>query len=186
MEQHQHIIPLVKAASRGESNAQATLYRLYSRAMYSICVRMTGNATDAEDVLQDAFVQGFQQLGHLKNPALFGGWLKRIVINQCIRYSRKTLQTLQWDSNYEEIADDVLEWWQHISPEAINNAIKDLPEGCRQVFILYAMEDFGHKEIAANLQISEGTSKSQYFRAKQLLKKSILKTLHHGSFTAVS
>ena len=165
---------VIQQAARGDADAQAWLYRQYSKAMFNICVRMTGNIPHAEDVLHDAFITAFKNLANLKQADAFGGWLKRIVVNACINHSKKNIQ---WHELNEEgldmIADDTTEWWATISLADVHREIRKLPEGCRQIFVLYAMEDNSHKEIALQLGISESTSKSQYHRAKKLLRERI-------------
>ncbi len=139
---------------------------------------MTGNRADAEDILQESFILAFKNLRQLKQALLFGGWLKRIVLNECIRFSKRSFYWDDWEDEHNEISDDeMIEWWKMIGVELLHKEIKNLPEGCRQVFVLYAQEDFTHKEVADNLGISESTSKSQYQRARQLLKERITKQM---------
>ncbi len=169
---------VVKKAQRGDHEAMSWLYRNYSKAMFNICTRMTGNKSDAEDVLQEIFVIAFKNLNQLKDENQFGGWLKRITVNECIKHSKKNFYYEGWqDERFEDLTDDAAEWWVDVSLEAIHNAIKHLPDGCRQVFNLFVLEDYSHKQIADNLGISESTSKSQYHRARQLLKERITKQL---------
>ena len=150
--------------------------------MFNICMRMTGNRSNAEDILQDAFIIAFRSLHQLKEEAQFGGWLKRIVVNECIRFSRKNIIWNEWEEErHNQVADEEPEWWKTVSFEIIHNEIKALPDGCRQVFNLYVVEDLGHKEIAERMGISESTSKSQYHRARTLLRERITKQLAiHG------
>jgi RNA polymerase sigma factor (sigma-70 family) len=164
----------VVKAGQGDRSAQAELYRYYGKAMYNICIRMTGNAADAQDILQEAFMEAYRQLGKLKQPGAFGGWLRRITINRCIRFSR---DHVRWGGLEEEGMVLVLEeepaWWLSVPPEVVQEEIKGLPGGCREVFVLFVLEDFGHKEIARDMGISESTSKSQYQRARKLLRERI-------------
>ena len=183
MEQANNIqTAVVRRASKGEAAAQALLYKQYSKAMFNICTRMTGNLNDAEDILQDAFVIAFRSMYQLREAAQFGGWLKRIVVNECIRFSKKNTRWNEWNDQMNDVpADDASEWWTSISLDLIHREIKGLPDGCRQVFNLYVLEDYSHKEIAESLAISESTSKSQYRRAKQLLKERITAQIQvHG------
>jgi RNA polymerase sigma factor (sigma-70 family) len=166
-------------ARQGDNSAQAELYRYYSTAMYNICIRMTGNPTDAQDILQDAFIDAFRHLGQLKHPRAFGGWLKRIMINKCIQFSKSHVRWSSPDQDeMDPIGDPGTAWWLNIPFQLVQEEIKNLPNGCREVFVLYALEDFGHKEIARNLGISESTSKSQYQRARKLLRERITKQMH--------
>ena len=150
--------------------------------MFNICIRMTGNQAEAEDLLQEAFLLAFKKIQQLKNPEQFGGWLRRIVVNECIRHSRKALKTTEWQEQYSEsIADEETDWWTGIDLEMVHQEIKNLPAGCRQVFVLYVLEEYTHKEVAVSMGISEGTSKSQYQRARKILKQRIMQKLNaHG------
>jgi RNA polymerase sigma factor (sigma-70 family) len=142
--------------------------------MYNICIRMTGNATDAQDLLQDAFIEAFRHLGQLQRPGAFVGWLRRIVINKCIRFSKEHVRWSSLDrDDLAVLPDEETEWWLNIPLGLVQQEIKNLPGGCREVFVLHALEDFGHKEIARDLGISESTSKSQYQRARKLLRERI-------------
>lgn len=172
---------VIKACA-GDNGARIQLYNLYSRAMYNICIRMTGNEDDAADVLQDAFIHAFNHLGQLKQLHAFGGWLKKIVVNQCISFCRKSIHWSQLEEGETySIAEEETEWWVRIPLELVHQEIKDLPSGCRLVFVLFAMEGFGHKEVAGQLGISESTSKSQYQRARKLLQERIIKQMNiHG------
>jgi RNA polymerase sigma factor (sigma-70 family) len=170
---------IVIKAGQGDEDAQAWLYQHYSKAMFNICIRMTGNRSNAEDILQDAFIIAFSKLQQLKQPDSFEGWLRRIIINECIRFCKRSFSWKNWDDHSEEIADnDDTEWWAMISMAQIHEEIKSLPEGCRQVFILYVLEDRSHREIAGDLSISESTSKSQYHRARHLLKERIMRQMN--------
>lgn len=171
----------VLRARKGDKQACALLYQQYSKAMYNICIRMTGNEEDAADLLQDAFLQAFNRLAQLKQPQAFAGWLKQIVVHQCIRFCKKTIHwNLLDETDTDNIAEEEEEWWTRIPLSLVHREIKILPAGCRQVFVLFAMENYPHKDIAAQLQISESTSKSQYQRARKLLKERILKAVEQN------
>jgi RNA polymerase sigma factor (sigma-70 family) len=174
-----HTLPtLIRLAGEGDLPAQEALYRQYCKAMYNICIRMSGNEADAHDILQDGFIIALGKINQLKDPKMFGGWLKRIIINQCITHSKRKIVYSELSPPEMEIIHGSDEsWWTNINMAQIHEAIKQLPEGCRQVFVLYAIEDYTHNEIADELQINIGTSKSQYSRAKQLLQQIILKKM---------
>jgi RNA polymerase sigma factor (sigma-70 family) len=172
---------VVRRACKGDAEAQAWLYQQYSKSMFNICTRMTGNRSDAEDILQESFIIAFKNLHQLKEEVQFGGWLKRIVVNECIRHGKKTVYWSEWEDERNDRADDEMEWWKTVDFTIIHKEIKGLPDGCRQVFNLFVVEDYSHKAIAEELGISESTSKSQYHRARQLLKERITKQLQiHG------
>ncbi len=171
---------LIEASKRGDRLAQARLYQLYNRAMYNICMRMLGDQAAAEDALQEAFVNAFRKLHLFEGRSSFGAWLKRIVINKCLsQLNKKQLYTEPIDERLMEHPDDhdhdgvELE----LVPEQIHDAIQSLPEGCRVVFTLYQLEGYDHQEIAQILGVSVSTSKSQYHRAKKLLRTRLSKEL---------
>jgi RNA polymerase sigma factor (sigma-70 family) len=166
-------------AGQGDRSAQADLYRHYSKAMYNICIRMTGSHTDAQDMLQDGFIDAFRHLGQLQQPGAFAGWLRRIMINRCIQFSKTHVRWSSLDQDgMDPITEEETAWWLNIPFQLVQEGIKNLPGGCREVFVLYALENFGHKEIARNLGISESTSKSQYQRARKLLRERITKQMY--------
>ncbi|MFY7652421.1 MAG: RNA polymerase sigma factor [Chitinophagaceae bacterium] len=167
---------IVQEAQNGSREAFAQLYQAFSKAMFAICVRMTGNTTEAEDILHDAFIKAFKQLQQLKDAQLFGGWLRTIVINECIRCTKtkKGIFSLEDDEPNDWIDDKTEEsWWLNIDVALVLKEVKALPDGCREIFNLYVLENMSHKEIAHQLQITEGTSKSQYHRARKLLKEKL-------------
>ncbi|MBS1628163.1 MAG: sigma-70 family RNA polymerase sigma factor [Bacteroidetes bacterium] len=165
-------------ARKGNTQAFAQLYQQYSKAMYNICIRMAGNIPEAEDLLQESFITAFNNIHQLKEDNFFGGWLKTIVVNNCIKHCKKIFYWDDWsEEKIENIANDETEWWVNIEMNHINHAIKQLPDGCREIFTLYAIENYSHKEVANNLGISESTSKSQYHRAKKLLKEKLINQL---------
>jgi RNA polymerase sigma factor (sigma-70 family) len=140
---------------------------------------MTGNPNDAQDMLQDAFIEAFRHLGQLKQPGAFPGWLRRIMINKCIQFSKHYVRWKSLDQEgMDPIADHETAWWLNVPFDLVQEEIMKLPGGCREVFVLHALEDIQHKEIAKNLGISESTSKSQYQRARRLLRERITKQMH--------
>ena len=172
----------MRKASQGDDDARTMLYEQYAQKMFSICVRMTGNRPDAEDILQESFIAAFNSLQQLREQHLFEPWLRKIVVNECIRYVKKVVR---WQPVEEELMSDphaeTENWLQGISFEQIHQEIKNLPGGCREVFNLYVIENYSHQQIAEALEITLSTSKSQYHRARQLLKERLLKQLiRHG------
>jgi RNA polymerase sigma-70 factor (ECF subfamily) len=169
---------IVKKAIEGEESSYRTLYSKYAKAMYNICLRLLNSKEDAEDVVQESFIIAFKKLNELKDFSTFGGWLRRIVINNCHQHERKVKLTFEEFDSVEDIVDNELDWIQDVPISEVHFAIKALPDGCRKVFLLYASENYTHKEIAELLDIAESTSKSQYLRAKKLLQKQLKK--RHG------
>ena len=171
-------IAIVKKAIEGDESSYKSLYSKYAKAMYNICLRLLNNKEDAEDVLQESFITAFKKLGELKDISTFGGWLRRIVINNCHQQGRKVKFSFEELSAEEEIVDDNFDWINEVPVSEVHFAIRALPDGCRKIFLLYTSEKYTHKDIAELLKISESTSKSQYLRAKKLLQQQLKK--RHG------
>ena len=142
---------------------------------------MCGNRHDAEDILQEFFVSAFRKIGQLRDESIFGGWLRRIAINLCLRYLRSQIVYKPIADEPDPVEEDVEEGClQSISFANIQQAITSLPVKCRVVFVLVSMEDYSHQEVANALNISVSTSKSQYHRGKQLLKIKLSQNLKNG------
>jgi len=175
---------LVKLCKKSDAKAQFKLYKLYSKAMYNIAIRMTSDHGTAEDVIQDSFITAFSEILKLQNEKAFGGWLKRIVINRCIDVTRKKRIVFTDIENLSVKYLDIVEQVEDsVDPEIVHHFIKQLPEGARHILVMRALEGFKHAEIAEKLGISESTAKTQYFRAKQLLSKMIKEEINetgHG------
>ncbi|RZL58723.1 MAG: sigma-70 family RNA polymerase sigma factor [Pedobacter sp.] len=169
-------VELVSECRNGSRKAQFELYKLYANAMYNVALRIVNDDAEAEDVLQEAFLDAFNRIKDFRQETTFGLWLKQIVINRAINYLRKRkLDLISLDDvevadepNYDE-SETVLK------VEAIKAAIAELPDGYRVVLTLYLFEGYDHEEIAHILKITENTSRSQYMRAKRKLN-SLLET----------
>jgi RNA polymerase sigma factor (sigma-70 family) len=162
-------IPLIEECRKGSSKAQFMVYKQYSRAMFNLAFRMMNNREDAEDVLQEVFLECFRNLGSFRFESTFGAWLKSILINRCINQLHKKKVDLILCEN---VPVDIYEEDTEIQFDTtkIFNAIEHLPDGYRIIFTLYLLEGYDHTEIAQILGISESTSKSQYSRAKEKLR----------------
>lgn len=162
---------IVEKCMLGNRKAQFELYRLYSQAMYNICLRMSNNDLDAEDLLQQSFVDVFTKMGSFRFESSIGAWIKRIVVNNCINFLKKRrLKIESLDDRYHQVSEDAPVSKVALNVGAINSAIKKLPDGYRVVFTLYQFEGYDHKEIGQILNITEATSKSQFSRAKKKLR----------------
>lgn len=164
---------LVLECKQGSKKACYELYKLYSKAMLNVAFRIVGNIAEAEDVLQEAFVDAFSKLKDFRQDTTFGLWLKQIVVNRSINLLRKRrleLVDLE-EGQLENIAEDEIEDEEEIQFQAaiIKEAMKELPEGYRLVISLYLLEGYDHEEIGQILNISENTSRTQFLRAKRKL-----------------
>lgn len=170
---------IIERCKRGNRPAQFELYRLYSRAMYNVCLRMVRNELDAEDILQHSFTDVFTKLYTFRYQSSIGAWIKRIMVNNCINFMKR--KRMRFDELEERHTANLADKGgkvetSKLNVKAINEAIYKLPDGYRVVFSLYTMEGYDHKEIAQILNISEATSKSQYSRAKKKLRDMLNRT----------
>ncbi len=166
---------LIEKCRKNDGSAQKELYQRYSQAMFNICTRMLPDSGQAHDVLQEAFITVFTQINQFKGKS-FAAWIKRIVINKCINEIKRS-QKIVWEKIDAYDVQEEKEEPLNVDFSTINACIKDLPQGCRMVFVLKVMEGYDHQEIADQLSISVSTSKSQLARAKQLLRVSLLKSM---------
>jgi len=162
---------LVRLCKKNDAKAQYKLYKLYSKSMYNLALRMTGNQNEAEDILQDAFIKAFREVRKLKNEKAFGGWLRRIVVNLCVDSTRKKKLVFVEVEKLKDQHDEEDGVEESMDPGLIHTMIKKLPDGAREILVMRALEGYKHAEIGEQLGISESTAKTQYFRAKQLLAK---------------
>ena len=161
---------LVNECRNGNRKAQFELYKLYANAMYNVALRIVNDDAEAEDVLQEAFLDAFGRIKDFRQETTFGLWLKQIVINRSINYLRKRkLELVSLDEI--EVADEIETDFAEttLKVEAIKAAMNELPDGYRVVLTLYLFEGYDHEEIAHILKITENTSRSQYLRAKRKL-----------------
>jgi RNA polymerase sigma-70 factor (ECF subfamily) len=156
---------------RGERKMQQELYQRFAPKMYGVCLRYAGSAEEAEDVLQEGFIKVFNKIGSFRGDGSFEGWIRRIFVNTAIEHYRKKIY-LQPITEYEEdtIEGKYLSVLDKMEEKDIIQLVQQLSPGYRTVFNMYVIEGYSHKQIAEALGISEGTSKSQLSRAKQILQ----------------
>ncbi|MCP9770196.1 RNA polymerase sigma factor [Lacihabitans sp. LS3-19] len=159
---------LIDACILNNRFAQRTLYDSYKRAMYTLAYRLTGDFDDANDVLQDAFLDVFKNLGSFRKDATLGAWIKTIVARKAYQRFKKP-KFLELKEDFEE--NELISWDEQMNSEYLEKAILALPEGFRTVFVMIEIEGFTHREVGELLGISEGTSKSQLFHAKKRLRE---------------
>lgn len=170
------ITVIVKQCIDNEPKAQKQLFDILSPKMYAICLRYARHQDEAKDILQEGFIRMFKYLGQFEGKGSFEGWVKRIFINTSIEFYRKAQR--ETGNTSIELAENQPFDAQILSgmkADDLMKIIQQLPQGYRTVFNLFAIEGYGHEEIAKMLNISENTSKSQLFKARQHLQAIILK-----------
>jgi RNA polymerase sigma factor (sigma-70 family) len=162
---------LVKECLKGKPAAQKQLYQMFAPQMLGVCYRYTKSHEDAEDVLQEGFVRVFKFLDQYKQEGEVGAWIRRIMVNTVLNYlkqSKKYQHDLLYDKDELHVVstDDPA---VKLQAKELAQLIRQLPTGYQTIFNLHAIEGYSHVEIAQMLGISEGTSRSQYMRGRQLL-----------------
>lgn len=179
---HQEERELIELAVENNRHAQHRLYSKFSPKMLSVCRQYIKDLHQAEDVMITAFMKVFTNLKNFEHKGNFEGWIRRIMINECISYIRVHKKvTFIEDENYMEERYNNIE--SQFSVEDIQFLIDNLPDGYKMVFNLYCIEGFKHQEIAAMLGINEGTSKSQLSHARKMLQNTITKLKNYSNGT---
>lgn len=172
---------MVQACQRGLRSAQRELYDTYRAPLYHMCLRYARDAQEAEDFLHDGMLKVLEDIHQFRAQGALGGWVRRVVLNVVLQQVRKRPKLVSEDFVPEETEEiDLDQDLHHLSTASIYALVLELPIGYRTVFNLYYLEELGHQEIAAQLGISLGASKSQLHKAKQSLRKLI--QLHYPTF----
>jgi RNA polymerase sigma-70 factor (ECF subfamily) len=172
---------LAQSASNGDMIAFEELYKRHHRRVYSICLRMLQNASEAEDLTQDVFIQLYRKIGSFRGDSAFTTWLHRMTVNQVLMHFRKRNVKLEKTTEEGETPDQIVsgtanpEKMRIVDKIALDNAIDQLPAGYKNVFLLHDVEGFEHEEVAKILGCSVGTSKSQLHKARLKLQKLLKK-----------
>jgi RNA polymerase sigma-70 factor (ECF subfamily) len=167
---------ILEGCIEGKRSAQSALYRKFASVMLAVCMRYAHDQDEAEDILQEAFLKVFQNIGTYRREGSFEGWMKRIMINHALNHFRKNRKLPYHEDiegiNETEIIDFGERESQHppISADTLMKLIQGLPPGYRLVFNMYVFEEYSHKEIADMLGISENTSKTQLLKARRMLR----------------
>ncbi|MFN8346397.1 MAG: RNA polymerase sigma factor [Spirosomataceae bacterium] len=170
-------VELVERCKQGERKAQYELYKLYAKSMMNVCMRVVNHAGEAEDVLQEAFLDAFCNLHSFRGQSTFGAWLKQVVINKAINHLRqRKMQFVDIDGyGYGDEEHDIADTESfdeesiQMDVERVRRCMEQLPEGYRVVLSLYLFEGYDHEEIGEILGISESTSRTQYMRGRKKL-----------------
>lgn len=169
---HLSLEQLIHNCKKQDIKAQEQLYRLYANKLFAVCLKYSSSYQQAEDNLQDGFMTIFDKIKQYQDKGSFEGWMKRVMINTTLQKYRK--QTVFEIFNEDHLKEPALEIDEEVvSVDYLLNIIQELPDRYRQVFNLYALDGFSHKEIAEMLQITTGTSKSNLARARDILKQKI-------------
>ena len=173
-------LDLVKRAQEGDADAFASLFYAHKARIYSVCLRMTNNTAEAEDLTQDAFLQVFRKLETFRGDSALSTWLYRIAVNTVLMHFRKkALKQVSLDEPYSQDAKQVRREYGSkdgrlsgsVDRIALTRAIRELPDGYRTIFLLHEVEGYEHQEIAQLLDCSVGNSKSQLHKAKLRIRE---------------
>ena len=163
---------LILKCKKQDIKAQEQLYRLYADKLFAVCLKYSNSYQQAEDNLQDGFMTIFDKIAQYQDKGSFEGWMKRIMVNTTLqKYRKQGVFEIINEDNLSEAALEIDE--DEVSVDFLLKIIQDLPDRYRQVFNLYALDGFSHKEISEMLQISTGTSKSNLARARIILKEKV-------------
>jgi len=173
---------LISRAINGDEEAFAALYQAHKNNVYSLCLRMTANTAEAEDLTQEAFIQVFRKLGSFRGDSAFSTWIYRVTTNIALMHFRKkSLRQVSLDQPHTEEAPreriDLSQQDGHLNGTvdriALIRAIGELPPGYRTIFLLHDVEGYGHGEIARRLHCSTGNTKSQLHKARMKIRESL-------------
>jgi RNA polymerase sigma-70 factor (ECF subfamily) len=163
----------IRQAQRSDARAFEALYRLHIDKVYGLCLRMTGNVSEAEDCTQEAFIQAWNKLSKFRGDSAFATWLHRIAVNTVLGRIRKSKREQDRIQTVADTRPEPLETGDTGELRDLAAAIDRLPEGARHVFVLNAVYGYTHDEAAGMLGIATGTSKAQLHRARRLLAQQL-------------
>lgn len=161
---------ILEGCLKNDRVAQKALYDQYKIPMYTLSYRITNNFEDANDVLQEGFLQVFEGLKSFHGKSQLGTWIHTIIARAALKKIKNRIHFIDIDEVSEA---DEIDWSSIVDVQYLEKAIASLPEGYRSIFILYEIEGFKHKEIAEMMNISINTSKTQLFKAKRILQEKL-------------
>jgi len=170
---------LVSGVLRGSSSHQTALYRQFSVPMFRVVLRFARDKAEAEDMLQEGFVRVYRDMQQFRAEGALGGWIRRIMVNTALSHLRRQRDFLRDTgdfSPFENLLRTEEDVSSNLDAEKLMSYLQKLPPGYRAVFNLYAIDGFSHEEIAEQLGITIGTSKSQLFKAREFLKRIVDKS----------
>lgn len=165
---------LIEKCRKQDQRAQMQIYKLYFRAMYNSSLRIVGSTVDAEDIMQESFLDAFHKLEKYSEEGSFGGWLKRIVVNNSIDHINKNKLQTEFNEHMEVVEEESTDFDnKEIRLKDIKNALGKIKDEYRIIISLYLFEGYDHEEISEILNISYNLSRTRYSRAKSKLLKEI-------------
>ncbi len=172
---------LIVACRNDDREAQVRIYKLYYKAMYNTSLRIVNNTAEAEDIIQDSFLEAFRKIDSFKGQSSFGAWLKKIVINNSLDFVKQKKHITSLDEekfDVENISDNEDNYSENIfcRLEEIRDAFDKLPENYRIILSLFLLEGYDHQEISQILKIPYNNTRTRYSRAKQKLLQIIMKS----------
>ncbi|MFQ6005456.1 MAG: RNA polymerase sigma factor [Woeseia sp.] len=168
----------VERARKADVSAFESLYRLYVDKVYGLCLRMTGDASEAEDCTQETFIQAWKKLAKFRGDSAFGTWLHRIAVNSVLARMRKSRRERDRIQAVTDISPAPATEGDCAGFEDLQKAVDELPDGARHVFVLHAVYGYSHEETGDMLGIATGTSKAQLHRARRLLAQQLKQSGH--------
>jgi len=163
----------IAQAQRSDERAFESLYRQHIDKVYGLCLRMTGNVSEAEDCAQEAFIQAWKKIDKFRGDSAFGTWIHRIAVNAVLGRIRKSQRERARMRVVAETAPSPISRTDDGELRDLSEAVDRLPEGARHVFVLYAVYGYSHEEAGDMLGIATGTSKAQLHRARRLLAQQL-------------
>ena len=176
---------LIEACKTGDRGAQFKIYKLYFKAMYNTSLRIVNDTAEAEDIMQESFLDAFRRLDSYTGEGSFGSWLKKIVVNKsldAIRKNRESISIEEESLDFPEITEENREEELQYKVAEVKEAISRLPEDYRIVLSLFLLEGYDHEEISEILNITNNTSRTRFVRAKQKLLKILKEKKFVNSF----
>lgn len=164
---------LIKRAAAGNRQAQRKIYEKHSGKMLSICRQYVKDLHHAEEVMLNGFFKVFTHLEDFREEGSFEGWMRKIMVREAISFLRTNKRNIFAEDELPENADFSYSFTSDFNVAYIQEVIDGLPEGYKMVFLMYAVEGYKHHEIAKMLNITEGTSKSQLFKARKMLQEKL-------------
>lgn len=169
----------LRQLKKGDETAAAEIYRQHATPLYNTLLRLVGEQQEAQDLLQEVFITAFRKVGDYRGEAPFGAWIRKIAVNAGLDHLRRRKVWFETIEEHHVPVEEESSGWDFTAAQ-VHAAIKELPTGSRAVLTLFLLEGYSHKEVAEKLGISVSTSKTQYLRAKALVRKRMTDTAYEN------